>query len=101
MSLIRLRFTCAEVPCSGDIAERFARTTFLSDNRADLVDVSVPTLVMQSRDDLIAPMAVGDYVAAAISDSTLAVLDASGHCPNLSAPAEVIEALETFLARDR
>ena len=84
-----------------DIAERFARATFLSDNRADLPLVSVPTLVMQCRDDLIAPMVVGEYVAAAVPDSSLVVLEASGHCPNLSAPDEVIKALETFLAEVR
>lgn len=83
-----------------DIAERFARATFLADNRADLPAVSVPTLVMQSRDDLIAPMAVGQYVAATIPDSTFAVLEASGHCPNLSAPDEVVKALRAFLAED-
>lgn len=81
-----------------DIAERFARATFLSDNRADLPHVTVPTLVMQCREDLIAPTEVGEYVAAAIPDSTLVVLDATGHCPNLSAPGEVIAALEGFLA---
>ncbi len=84
-----------------DIAERFARATFLSDNRSDLPKVSVPTLVMQCRDDVIAPMAVGAYVADAIPDSTLVVLEAVGHCPNLSAPGEVIEALEAFLLPER
>lgn len=82
-----------------DIAERFARATFLSDNRADLARISVPTLVMQCREDVIAPMEVGEYVAAAVPDSTFVVLDATGHCPNLSAPGEVIDALEPFLAQ--
>lgn len=89
--------------CRADpaIAERFARATFLGDNRADLPGVSVPTLVMQSREDVIAPMEVGTYVADAIPGSTFVVLDATGHCPNLSAPDEVIEALEGFLGRGR
>ena len=72
-------------------------TGFLSDNRSDLPKVSVPTLVMQCRDDILAPMAVGEYVADAIPDSRLVVLEANGHCPNLSAPDEVITALESFL----
>jgi sigma-B regulation protein RsbQ len=80
-----------------DIAERFARATFLSDNRKDLAKVSVPTLVLQSREDVIAPPAVGQYVADQISDSTLVVLDATGHCAHLSAPAQVIAAIESFL----
>ena len=45
-----------------EIAARFARATFLSDNRADLATVSVPTLVLQCTDDVIAPDAVGEYV---------------------------------------
>jgi sigma-B regulation protein RsbQ len=82
-----------------DIAERFATVTFYGDNRADLPHVSVPTLVLQCRDDAIAPMAVGEYVAAAIPGSTFVVLDATGHCPNLSAPRPVVQALRTFLSR--
>ena len=81
------------------IAERFAMVTFYGDNRADLPHVTAPTLVMQSREDAIAPMQVGQYVADAIPDSTLVVLDATGHCPNLSAPREVVTALRAFLTR--
>src|SRR5215210_4788848 len=45
-----------------DIARQFARVTFLSDNRADLPDVAVPTLVLQCSADVIAPDVVGRYV---------------------------------------
>jgi sigma-B regulation protein RsbQ len=82
-----------------DIAKRFARVTFLSDNRADLAGVSVPTLVLQCRDDVIAPMEVGRYVHDAIPGSVLTVLDATGHCPNLSAPVETSTAIADFLGR--
>jgi sigma-B regulation protein RsbQ len=80
-----------------DIASHFARVTFLSDNRADLADVRVPTLVLQCRDDAIAPVAVGEYVHRAIPGSVLVLLDATGHCPNLSAPAETAAAIRDFL----
>ncbi|WP_193607832.1 alpha/beta fold hydrolase [Nocardioides lijunqiniae] len=80
-----------------DIARRFATTTFLSDNRADLPKVDVPTLVLQCIRDAIAPAAVGRYVADTIPDATLVQLDATGHCPNLSAPEETIAAIEGFL----
>ncbi|MGA9746400.1 MAG: alpha/beta hydrolase [Nocardioides sp.] len=82
-----------------DIAERFARATFLSDNRDDLAHVSVPTLVLQCSDDIIAPVEVGEFVAREIPDSELVVLQATGHCPNLSAPAEVVEAINDFVDR--
>ena len=81
-----------------EIAAGFARATFLSDNRADLAHVRARTLVLQSREDAIAPPEVGRYVAERISDATLVVLDAVGHCPHLSAPDEVVSAMRHFLA---
>ena len=82
-----------------DIARRFARVTFLSDNRADLARVHIPTLVLQCQQDVIAPLQVGQYVHAAIPGSELVVLDAFGHCPQLSAPEETIAAIAGFLSR--
>jgi sigma-B regulation protein RsbQ len=79
------------------IARHFARVTFLSDNRADLAAVSVPTLVLQCSDDVIAPDAVGEYVHRNIPGSVLTRLTATGHCPNLSAPDETIDAIRSFL----
>jgi sigma-B regulation protein RsbQ len=80
-----------------EIAKRFARATFLSDNRADLGQVSRPTLVLQCSDDPIAPDFVGEYVHAHIPGSTLVRLRATGHCPNLSAPAETTAAIADFV----
>ena len=80
-----------------EIARRFARVTFLSDNRADLSAVSVPTLVLQCRDDVIAPVEVGEFVQQAIGGSTLTMLDATGHCPHLSAPDDTTAAIRDFL----
>jgi sigma-B regulation protein RsbQ len=79
-----------------EIASRFARVTFMSDNRADLGSVRVPTLVLQCSEDVIAPPEVGEYVHRAIPGSRLVQLDATGHCPNLSAPQETIEAIRAF-----
>ena len=80
-----------------EVAKRFARATFLSDNRADLAGVKLPTLVLQCSDDPIAPDSVGEYVHAQIPGSTLVKLRATGHCPNLSAPAETVTAIAAFL----
>ncbi|KQR10341.1 alpha/beta fold hydrolase [Cellulomonas sp. Leaf334] len=81
------------------IARRFARTTFLADNRADLADVTTPALVLQCREDVIAPPEVGRYVHEHLAGSELVLLDAVGHCPNLSAPDQVVEAITAYLAR--
>ena len=80
-----------------DIAKQFANVTFLSDNRRDLASVSVPTLVVQSSDDLIAPLSVGKYVHEQIPGSALVVLSATGHIPNLSGPDELALAIRTYL----
>jgi sigma-B regulation protein RsbQ len=81
-----------------DIARQFARVTFLSDNRADLERVATPTLVLQCSNDVIAPVSVGEYVRDAMPNATLVMLDATGHCPNLSAPDETAAAVTRFLA---
>jgi sigma-B regulation protein RsbQ len=80
------------------IAKRFARATFLSDNRADLDDVTTRSLVLQCSEDVIAPQAVGEYVHRKLPNSRLVLMKATGHCPNLSAPEETIGAMRSFLA---
>jgi sigma-B regulation protein RsbQ len=80
-----------------EIQKRFARATFYSDNRADLARVKLPTLVLQCSDDPLAPESVGEYVHAQIADSVLVQLQATGHCPNLSAPAETVAAIAAYL----
>jgi sigma-B regulation protein RsbQ len=86
--------------CSADpeIAKRFARATFLSDNRADLERVRAPALVLQCKQDVIAPRAVGEYVAERLPRGELVLLDATGHCPNLSAPEETVAAIRRFIS---
>ncbi|WP_433650151.1 alpha/beta fold hydrolase [Micromonospora zamorensis] len=79
------------------MAQVFARTTFLSDNRADLAAVSVPTLILQCAQDAIAPPEVGAFVHAQIAGSQLVTLDATGHCPQLSAPEATAAAITSFV----
>jgi sigma-B regulation protein RsbQ len=80
-----------------DIARRFARATFLSDNRADLEGVTTRALILQCAEDVIAPREVGEYVHRMLPNSQLVILDATGHCPNLSAPGETIRAIRAFV----
>jgi sigma-B regulation protein RsbQ len=81
-----------------EIARHFAHVTFLSDNREDLGRVTTPALVLQCSEDVIAPREVGEYVHRNLPGSALVVLDATGHCPNLSAPEETVAAIRAFLA---
>ncbi len=79
------------------IARHFARTTFLSDTRTELSSIKIPTLILQCSEDIIAPESVGKYVQEQIPGSKLVIMNATGHCPNLSAPAETIQAIKDFL----
>jgi sigma-B regulation protein RsbQ len=85
--------------CSTDpvIARRFAEATFFADNRSDLPKLTVPSLIMQCSDDLIAPLEVGTYLQQHLPGSTLRVMKATGHCPHMSAPAETIEIMKEYL----
>ncbi|SEE92966.1 sigma-B regulation protein RsbQ [Streptomyces sp. 3213] len=80
-----------------DIARSFARVTFLSDNREDLADVTVPTLIAQCSRDAIAPPEVGEFVRSRIRGSRLVTLNATGHCPQLAAPEETAAAITEFV----
>ncbi|MDD1963833.1 alpha/beta hydrolase [Pseudomonas putida] len=80
-----------------EIAKQFARVTFMSDNRKDVAGLRTPTLILQSTEDLIAPVAVGEYLHAILPDSTLCLVPNVGHCPHMSAPSACTEAMDRFL----
>ena len=86
--------------CSVDpeVARHFARTTFYSNNLADLPKITVPSLIMQCADDPIAPLRVGHYMHRTVPGSTLALMKATGHCPHMSAPSETIAVIQDFLS---
>ena len=80
------------------VAKVFAQTTFFSDIRADLPQVSRPCLILQHRHDALAPMGVGEFLQTQLKESTLKVLDVTGHCAHMSHPTLVIEAMQAYLA---
>ena len=86
--------------CSIDpvMARQFAEVTFLADNRADLPDVTTPSLIIQCSDDAVAPTEVGEYLHRHLPDSRLVTLSAFGHCPHVSHPVETSEAIAAYLA---
>lgn len=88
--------------CSTDpvIARQFAEVTFFSDNRNDLGKVKIPSLILQCSEDIIAPQQVGQYLSEKIPDSTLKILNATGHCPHMSAPEETVAAINEYLMQE-
>ncbi len=86
--------------CNTDstIAKRFARIAFLADNRAEVPQLQLPTLLLQCADDAVVPTEVAEYMLATLPHATLVILKATGHCPHLSAPLEILAAIAPFLA---
>lgn len=86
--------------CSTDpiIAKQFAEATFFSDNRRDLKQNKIPSLVLQCSDDIIAPLAVGAYLEKNLPYSKVKVMKATGHCPHMSEPEETISLIREYLA---
>ncbi|RYG00058.1 MAG: alpha/beta hydrolase [Chitinophagaceae bacterium] len=87
--------------CSTDplIARQFAEVTFLSDNRNDLSKSTVPALILQCSNDMIAPETVGLYLSKNLPNSTIYYMKASGHCPHVSAPDETVELIRQYLSK--
>ena len=83
-----------------EIARDFARVTFMSDHRADLPKLTAPTLLLQCDEDIIAPVAVGEYMHRVLPNSKLAIIRNVGHCPHLSSPSASTDAIDTFLATE-
>jgi sigma-B regulation protein RsbQ len=85
--------------CSTDpmIASIFAKATFYSDNRSDLPKVKVPSLILQCAEDAIAPSEVGYYLHQHLPQSTLQLMNATGHCPHMSHSEETIYLIKKYL----
>jgi sigma-B regulation protein RsbQ len=79
------------------IAKQFARVAFLSDNRADVAKLQLPTLLVQCTDDVAGPPEVGAYLLEHLPHAKLITLQTSGHCPHLSAPLETLAAIQAFV----
>lgn len=86
---------CATDP---EIAKRFARVTFRSDNRSDLLNLTIPSLTLQCREDIIAPLSVGEYIREHTPLNQMVILEATGHCSHMSAPVETVSAIKAFIA---
>ena len=82
-----------------EIARHFACVTFLSDHREDVPKSTVPALILQCTDDLIAPRPVGEWLHRQLAHSHLVLVENVGHCPHMSAPTASTRAIDVFLAQ--
>ncbi|ADZ93035.1 alpha/beta fold hydrolase [Marinomonas mediterranea] len=87
--------------CSTDprYAKPFAKATFFSDDRSAIAKLNLPTLILQSKNDNLASVEVGNYMHKKIANSTLEVIDAFGHCLHMTEPQAVYQKIEKFIER--
>jgi sigma-B regulation protein RsbQ len=81
-----------------DIAVSVARTIFQSDYRSKLSGLTIPTLLVHNDNDPAVPVSVGEYMHKHIPNSQLKIIHAEGHFPHVSAPEQVITAIQNFIA---
>ena len=80
-----------------DIAAHFGQVTFLSDNRTDMQAASRPSLILHCSDDALVPMQVADWMRAHVPGADIKVLNATGHCPHMTVPEDVVSAMRVYL----
>lgn len=96
--LLASEFTRSLMLLRPDIASAVLETIFLSDCRADVVQVKVPTLMLQTARDPAVPLEAAQWLAHAVRAERLEVIDAEGHFPHIAAPDTVTRLLLEFLA---
>lgn len=85
--------------CSTDpkFAKTFAKATFFSDDRAVLSQLTKPSLILQSNDDNLASVEIGQYMNTHISNSELSIMEAHGHCLHMTKPEKVFQEIVKFI----
>jgi len=79
------------------IARHFGRVTFLADQRPAFAAAARPSLILHCDDDPLVPMQVAEWMQTYTPGAALTVLNATGHCPHMTVPADVSAAMHAFL----
>lgn len=67
------------------------------DYREEVSRLNIPTLIIQSQNDVFVPMQVAEFLHKKIKGSQLSLINAFGHLPHISAPEAVISAISKFI----
>ncbi|MDV6326886.1 alpha/beta hydrolase [Idiomarina sp. Sol25] len=85
---------CTTNPIS---AKNFAKATFFSDHRTILPENTHPVLLLQSDNDALASLSVGQYMEKHTPGSELQVIKGKGHCLHMTHPQDVALHIKRFL----
>lgn len=102
------RFVRANPQAMADYRARVVRATVHSlrsaigacmshDMQEVLARIRAPTLVVTGSEDCLIPPFHAEYLERAIPNASLAVIEGSGHIPNLEAPGRFLEVVRAFL----
>ena len=80
-----------------EIARQFAEATFKSDHRLDLHKCVTKTFIIQSNDDAIVPVEIGQYIHERMPNSELKIIPIKGHYPHITAPQYTSELILNFI----
>lgn len=80
-----------------DIALSVAKVIFSSDCRSELSKLTTEVLIVQSEEDIAVPESVADYLHTRLPNSRLVKINAEGHFPHISAPAEIVASVQSFI----
>ena len=85
--------------CSTDpvAAKNFAKATFFSDYRSILPKITQAVSIIQSKNDALASLFIGEYMHNNIPHSKISIIEAEGHCLHMTNPIDVAENIEEFL----
>jgi 3-oxoadipate enol-lactonase len=73
------------------------RALAATDLRPTLSRLANEMLVVVGAEDATTPPEMGHELAAGITNSTVAVIEGCGHCPQLQAPAALVDAIGSFV----
>lgn len=82
------------------IALAFAMATFKADYRDHLKKFDIPSLTLQSSNDIMAPFSAGEYIHQNTRNNFFVVMKATGHFPHISEPEETIREIKDFIAHE-
>lgn len=82
------------------IAQHFGRATFFADQRAAFERAAPPALILHCMKDRLVPMSVADWMRTHVPNATLKMLDATGHTPHMTVPADVVSAMHSYLGQN-
>ena len=85
--------------CATDVtySKPFAEATFFSDYRSLLPDISHPCLILQSSNDTLVAVSVGEYIKDNLQNAKLEIIEGNGHCLHMTHPLHVFNSMKAFL----